>query len=128
LSAEHWQASIYGIVQVARTKLNREHGIVFVAEKGTGYRRLGSAEGVAASGSIGLKRVRTTTKRYSTQLEHAVHHANSLTPGERRTAHQTMATFGLVNYLARKQTVAQVPIAEGTKPDGLAGLKKIFGL
>jgi hypothetical protein len=118
----------YGVVRAARTKLNREHGIVFVADKGTGYRRLGSAEGVAASGSIGLKRVRTTTKRYGAQLEHAVHHANNLTPGERRTAHQTMATFGLVNYLARKKTVAQVATDEETKPDGLSGLRKMFGL
>jgi hypothetical protein len=118
----------YGIVRAARTKLNREHGIVFVAEKGTGYRRLGSAEGVAASGDIGLKRVRTTTKRYGAQLEHAMHHGNNLTAGERRTAHQTMATFGLINYLARKKTVAQVAVDEETKPDGLSGLRKIFGL
>ena len=122
--SEHY----YSIVRAARTKLNRESGIVFVADRGSGYTRLGSAEGVAASGEIGLKKIRKTTNRDGEQLENAVHHANSLSPAEGRTAAQTLATFGLLNHLARKKTVAKVPVDEDTKPDSLADLKKIFGL
>ncbi len=120
----------YSIVLAARSKLNRESGIVFVANKGTGYKRLDSAQGVAVSGSIGLKKIRTTSKRYGSQLEHAVHHANDLTADERRTASQTVATLGLVNYLARKPTVAKAVIDDeiSEKPDGLAQLRKMFGL
>ena len=118
----------YGIVKAARTKLNRDHGIVFVADRSTGYKRLGTAEGVAASGSIGLKKIRATTSRYGRQLEHAVHHANDLSAADRRTATQTLATLGLVNYLSRKQSVAKVAVDDDEKPDSLAQLRKIFGL
>ena len=118
----------YMIVLAARKKLNHESGIVFIAAKGIGYKRLGSVEGVAASGAIGLKKVRTTTNRYGRQLENAVHHANSLSADERRSASQTLATFGLMNYLAKKTTVAKVPVDEQTKPDSLRELRKMCGL
>lgn len=118
----------HSIVDAARKKLNCEHGIVFIAEKGVGYRRLGPGEGVAATGSMALKRIRKTTTRYGMQLENAFHHANDLTPEERRTANQTLSTLGLVNYLARKQTVSRVPTTDDSvKLESLAGLRKIFG-
>jgi hypothetical protein len=119
----------YQIMLAARAKLNKEHGIVFVAARGVGYKRLGATEGVVATGAIGLSKVRKTTKRYGLQLEHAMHHANDLSADDRRRANQTLSGLGLMNYLARKQTVAKIPIDAATeKTDTFSGLKRIFGL
>jgi hypothetical protein len=116
------------IVLQALELVNRNQGIVFACERGTGYRRLSSESGVKHAGEKGLKRSRNAARNARRQLGNAVHHANDLSPAEQRTANQRLAVLGLMEHLAKAKVVKTMPV-ESKKPENdLADLKEALGI
>jgi hypothetical protein len=116
------------IVLQALELLNREHGVVYACERGTGYRRLSSESGVKHAGEKGLNRSRNAARNARRQLENAVHHANDLTPAEQRTANQRLAVLGLVEHLTKAKVVKTMPDEPKNPKNDLTGLKAALGI
>jgi hypothetical protein len=108
--------------------ISKTSGVVFANERGVGYRRLDSETGVKHAGEKAIKRTRSAARHGRQNLQHAVQHANDVSPSEQRYANQRLAALGLVEHLTKAKVVRTMP-DETPKPlDDLVGLRKVLGL
>lgn len=116
------------ILYRALEKVNREHGIIFAAVRGVGYRRLASESGVGYAGRKALKRTRSAARKGRKRVTYALQHANDVSSEERRKANQTMCALGLAEHLAQLRTVKALPEYPPPKPDIQKRLKEALGV
>jgi hypothetical protein len=116
------------IIQDARRHLNRLHGVLFNCERGVGHRRLSPESGIRYAGEKGLKRTRNAARNGRQRLENALRTANDVGAGERRTANQRLAVFGLVEHLTKPKAVANMPEDEVKRAGDLDPLKRVLGI
>lgn len=111
----------------AKKLVNREYGAIFATVRKEGYRRLDRAVGVEYAGSQPMGRIRKLARRSRVVLGNAVHHANDLTPSQRRAAFQSDQVLGMVEHLTHRNTIKTMPEEPAERADALAGLRQAIG-
>lgn len=118
----------YSIVNRARDLLNKQSGVVFSTVNREGVRRLGGADGADYIGGKTLRLIRHASNRGTRRLENAVHHANDLSPEQRRVANARLCSLGLIRHLTLARTVKTMPDEPPPQPDGLSELRRAMGM
>jgi hypothetical protein len=123
------QGSDRWIILQALKTVNKNNGVVFSTERGTGYRRLDSEAGIKYAGVVALKRTRSAARNGRQKLENAVRVGNDLPHEEGRLANQRLSTLGLVEHLTKDRIVRVMPDDNATKgpEDHLSALRKALG-
>jgi hypothetical protein len=116
------------IVLQAIKLVSKTNGVVFANERGVGYRRLDAETGVKHAGDKAMKRTRSAARHGRQNLEHAVQHANDVSPSEQRHANQRLAALGLVEHLTKDKAVRTMPDETHKPVYDLVGLRKALGL
>jgi hypothetical protein len=85
--------------------MEREHGVIFSALRGVGYRRLDTARVVETVGHDARRSIGRKARRTTRALVAATKGTNDLTPDQQRRLASEISTLGLIEYAARERVV-----------------------
>lgn len=113
------------LLAAARRIAQREHGAVFVTDRGIGYRRLPAEEVARVVGSSARQHVRRTAGRAKRALIAGTNSANDLRPDVQRRLAAEISAMALLEHISRDTTVK--PAADAPlKPTPVAVTARAF--